>query len=598
MNEKSLPKMFFSRVNKYGEKTVLRTKKDGKWKDISWNEFGKNVKNFALGLISLGIEKEDKVSILSWNRVEWVFADLGILSCGGIPVSIYASNTPKEVGYIISHSESKIVVVENDEQLKKVLQIKDELSMLKKIIIIDGKEKYDGNDILNFNTISKLGEEFDKNNPTIFEERLNSVSEDDISMIIYTSGTTGPPKGALLTHKNILFVCESLSKILPIGENDTSLSFLPLAHALERIIFYLSIYSSGCINFAENINTIAQNIVEVKPTVMVGVPRVFEKIYNGVITSVENSSKLKRKIFWWSVKIGKQVSELKVSKQPIPKLLSFKYKIADKVVFSKLRKKLGGRLKLFGCGGAPLSKEIHYFFYSAGMPILEAYGMTECSAPATMPRLDDMKFGCVGKPLQGVEVKIANDGEILIKGPNVFKGYFKNDEATRETLIDGWLYSGDIGEFDSDGFLKITDRKKDLIINSYGKNIAPQNIENHIKTNKYISQVVVCGDKKPYLTALITLNEKEIIDYAKERKIKYNNFLELVNTKEIKELVEKVIDEKNKSLAKFETIKKFRVLPQDFSQETGEMTPTMKVKRKFIFEKYKNIIEEMYREKE
>lgn len=593
---KTLPEMFWERVEKYQSRTILRAKKEGKWQDISWEEFGKWVKNFALGLISLGMMPKNTVSILSGNRPEWVFSDLAILSGGGIPVSIYASNLPQDVGYIIGHSESKIVVVENEEQLNKVLSVWDKLPQLEKIIVIDGDKEYENKNILSFNYVCKIGEERNTKNPIIFTERINSTQEYDAAFIIYTSGTTGPPKGVMLTHKNILFICRTLSQLIQVDERDTSLSFLPLAHALERIIFYISVYKSGYINFAENINTIAQNVVEVKPTIMIGVPRVFEKIYNAIITQVESQSPLKRKIFWWSINVGKIVSEIKVNKKTLPPFLFLKYFLADKLVFKKIRERVGGRIRFFGSGGAPLSPEIIRFFYSVGLPILEAYGLTESSAPATIATLDKIKFGYVGKPLPQVEVKIASDGEILIKGPNVFKGYFKNEEATKEAIKDGWLHSGDIGEFDKEGFLKITDRKKDLIITSGGKNISPQNIENHIKTNKYISQVMVYGDQKPYLVALITLNEKEVYEYAKEKGIKYNDFVSIVKSKEIEEMVEKIIKEKNQDLAKFETIKKFKILPGDFSQETGELTPTLKVKRKFTTAKYKDIIEEMYRE--
>lgn len=595
MEERNIAEMFFNRVRKYADETILRYKKCGRWIDITWNEFAREVRNFANGLLHLGIEKGDRISILSWNRPEWVIADLGILSTGAVPVSIYASNLAKEVGYIVNHSESKIIIVEDEEQLKKVLEIRDELPTLQKIVMIEKEREYEDKTILSLKEIQQYGVEFFQKNPSVLDERISSISEEDICMIIYTSGTTGPPKGVLLTNKNLLFICSSISKKIPVNRDDSTLSFLPLAHALERVVFYLSIYFSGVINFAENINTVGENILEVKPTIVIGVPRFFEKIYNAVITNVETRSPLIKKIFNWSLNTGKAYSKLKIEKKNIPFLLSLKYKIADKLVFRKIKERVGGRIKFFGCGGAPLSKEIIEFFYAVGLPVLEAYGLTETTAPSTISTPEEVKIGYVGKPLNGVEIKIAEDGEILIRGPNVFKGYFKNEEATKEAIVDGWFHTGDIGEIDKDGFLKITDRKKDLIITAGGKNIAPQNIENYLKTNRYISEVMVYGDRKPYLVALITLNEKEITEYALKNGIEYKDFAELVEKDEIKRFVQEIIEEKNKGLARFETIKKFRILPYEFSQQKGEITPTMKMKRKFIAEKYRDILEEMYK---
>ncbi len=601
---KNFPLLIHEKIKKNGERILFRKKSGDKWESYSWEEVGKFISHCACGLISLGLKEGDKVSILSQNRLEWVLSDLSIISSGAITVGIYASNTPKEVSYIINHSESKFVFIEDEEQLKKIITKKDELNQVKNFIIfeqnnLDVKNKI--SNLITFSELCEMGKKHYEAYPTILNERLNNINPEDILTIIYTSGTTGPPKGAMLSHSNVMFICEAVNKVMNLSSDDSYLSFLPLAHALERIVLYMCLYYEGLISFARSINTIAEDIKEVQPTIVVGVPRVFEKIYNRIISEAESGSKLKKIIFKWCLGVGKTVSEHKINKTKIPIFTLLKYKIADELVFKKLRKGVGGKVKFFGSGGAPLAKEIIEFFHYANLLILEAYGLTETTAPSTISRLDDFKFGCVGKPLPGVQVKIAEDGEILIKGPNVFKGYFKNDEATREAFEGEWFKSGDIGEFDEDGFLKITDRKKDLIITAGGKNIAPQNIENFIKTSKFISQAVVIGDKRPFLTALLTLQKDEIINYAIEKGIvKKDDYIDektyefIINHQAVKALVSSIIEEKNKELAKFETIKKFTILQNDFSQETGELTPTLKVKRKVVNQKYANIIERMY----
>lgn len=594
MPEDTLVKMFQNRVRKYGERVALRRKRNNRWEELSWKEFGEQVKNFSLGLIVLGLQKGETVSILSENRPEWVFADLGIMSAGGIGVSIYAGNLPQDVAYIIAHSESKIVVVENQEQLSKVIAVRGELPYLEKIVVIEDFERRDDLMIMSFSDVGKLGFEQGCKDEKMFEKRLLEVKPEDTAAIVYTSGTTGPPKGVMLSQANFIFICSSTLKIFAVSDQDISLSFLPLAHALERVVFFMTIYAGATVSFAESIKKIGENILEVRPTILIGVPRIFEKIYEGVISRAESTSRVQKVIFNWCVRGGKMVCDLRLSNKKIPLLLRLKYRIADRLIFSKLRDRLGGRIKIMGSGGAPLAKEIIEFFLAAGLPILEAYGMTETTAPSMITRLENMRPGYVGQAIPGVKIKIAEDGEILIKGGNLFKGYFKNPQATAEALKDGWLHSGDIGEIDREGFLKVTDRKKDIIITAGGKNVAPQNIENNLKVGKYISQVMVYGDRRPYLTALITLNEEEVVRFAQANKIRFANFAQLSQHSVIKQLVIDIVREKNEGLARFERIKRFVILPEDFSYQSGELTPTIKVKRKFTQEKFAKIIEGMY----
>jgi len=595
MQEVTLVRMFRNRVERYGDRVCLRHKAAGQWREISWNDFRERVDAFALGLISLGFEPGECVSVLSTTRPEWVIADLGILSARGRTVGIYPSNPPKDVEYLLSHSEAAFVVVENPDQLEKVLSVRERLPALRKIIVMEGLPDRADEDLIDFEAFLDHGRSQADALRDEFEARPAAARPEEIATCIYTSGTTGPPKGALITHANILFNVEATKERVPLSAGDEYISYLPLAHLLERFIFYATIFHGVTINYAESFERLGANLLEVRPTAIIGVPRVFEKIFDRVVGAAEAAGPVKRWLFRWSVSVGKTYAALKVEKQPIPAGLRLRHALADRLVFSKLREKIGGRVKWLGSGGAPLSRSIAEFFHAAGLPIFEAYGLTESSAPAVCHAIDDYRFGTVGKPIPGVEVKTADDGEILIRGPNVFAGYFKDPEATALAIKDGWLYSGDVGVFDADGFLKITDRKKDLIITAGGKNIAPQNIENLMKSSKYISQFMAYGDKKPYCVALVTLNMEEVRPWAEARGLLSGDEAEFARRPEVRELIQGVIDEKNRELVSVETIKKFQILDHDFSEDTGELTPTMKVKRKFTSNKYIDIIEEMYK---
>jgi long-chain acyl-CoA synthetase len=591
----NIPQMFMARAAQYTGKKAFRFKRGEKWVDMTWDEIRELVMAIASGLIEIGIKKGDKVNILSQTRYEWVLSDIGSLSIGAITAPIYPSNTSAQCEYIINDSESRLIFVENQQQLDKIREIRKNIPNVIKIVVFESGFKTDDPTVISLDELIKIGKSALKNNEATIKKTIDEIKPDDLATFVYTSGTTGPPKGVIQTHKNHIAMVSNLRKVYDHRSGDVNLFFLPLAHSFARAIEYFSIYTAdGMVAFAESIDKVAQNLVEVKPNIMASVPRIFEKVYQAVLSGAQ-ASPLKKKIFDWAVGVGRQVSQLIQKKQPIPLGLRIKRAIAHKLVFSKLHEKLGGRIRFFVSGGAPLSREIAEFFHAAGILILEGYGLTETCPATHINRYDNYKFGTVGQAIPGVEVKLAPDGEIIVRGDNIAKGYYKKPEATKEVFSeDGWFKTGDIGEIDSEGFLKITDRKKDLIKTAGGKYIAPQNIENMLKADPFVSQAVVIGDQKPYCVVLIAINKEEAEKFAKEKGIQYKDYLDLTKKPEIRERVKQTIDAVNSKLAKFETLKKFEILPKDLTQEDDELTPTLKVKRKNITKKYKDLIESMY----
>jgi long-chain acyl-CoA synthetase len=597
MTDKNLAHMFFNRAKKYGERTCMLVKKDGEWTPLSWNYIGDTVRNLSLGLISLGLKQGEKVSLLSENRPKWAFSDLATLSAGGIVVTIYATNTPDQVQYIIDNSDSKFVVVSNNNQLQKVLEVSDQLPKLEHIIIFEPISGITDKDprVKSFLEVSNLGRDFA--DPDEFDRRIEGTDIHQVATLIYTSGTTGDPKGVQLTHNNLYSNVEATSKVAAISDSDTALSFLPLSHSLERMAgYYTPIYNGTTIAYAESVDALIQNIGEVHPTIMVSVPRIYEKIHARILGNAEAGGALKKKIFDWSVEIGGKVSKRKVKHQAIPAVLKMQYKVAEKLVFSKLKHKLGGRLRFFVSGGAPLAQPLAEFFHSAGVLILEGYGLTETSPVITANTINSYKFGTVGKPIPGIEIKIAEDGEILSKGPNVMVGYYKKEEDTAQALEGGWFHTGDIGEIDEEGFLKITDRKKDLIVTAGGKNIAPQNIELLLKMEKYVEQVNVVGDTRKYLVAVIVPSFEEVRKFAKANEISFETNADLVGNEQVYKLVEDAVKRVNSQLAKYETIKKFVLSDIEFTQENGMITPTLKIKRKIVNAHFADRIDALYKD--
>lgn len=589
----TLSQLFLNTIKSYPKDDLFLSKKEGKYVPISTEEFADRVKCFSLGLRDLGLEEGDKLIILSENRPEWVISDVANLCLGGITVPIYTSLIPEQIKYIIDDSDAKIVVVSDQGQWQKIEAIKSELTKVTSYITCLS-EAPEG--VLTFAQVLERGKKMDKQNPGLFEKMALEVKPDAIASIIYTSGTTGPPKGVMLTHSNIFSNVKTCSSILPFKDTDTVLSFLPLSHILERMAMFAYLHNGMSIGFAESIDTLGENLLEVRPHIMVNVPRVLEKIYAKVIDNVQVSSSLKRKIFFWAVKVGRKYGRKKILNQPISKLLQFKRNLANKLVFSKVYAKTGGRVRFFLCGGAPLSKDIGEFFYAIGLTVIEGYGLTETSPVITANTFENLKFGTVGKPIPGVDVRIDEDGEILTKGPHVMNGYYKKEAASREVFEGGWFHTGDIGHFDEEGFLVITDRKKDIIVTSGGKNVAPQPIEGILNLNAYISNALVIGDSRKFISALVVPNFEKLEEYAKQNNISFEDHCDLVKKEEIVRFIQEQVDRSVPNLASYEKVKKIALLDKEFEIEKGEITPTLKVKRNIVEEKYKGIIDAMYRE--
>ena len=599
MSNETLLTYFQKHVKEHPDQVAIRHKDYGIWHDVTWSQYGEMVRQVAMGLISLGLQKGECVSIISENRPEWVYADFGIMSAGGVTAGVYATNSPEQCGYVVQNSGSRFYFAENEEQFDKTLKFRKDTPCLEKVIVIEmeGLKRFKDTLLMSFDDLLRMGKEYDEKHPGLFEQRLREVKPDDLAVLIYTSGTTGPPKGAMLTHSNLLYMSEAMEEANPIRDGDETLSYLPLCHVFEQLFTVMINVRFGTVcNFIESPDTVMDNMKEVSPTVTCGVPRIWEKYASGIMIRMSDATLLKRMIFKASMGIGMKYAGLKLNFKPIPLYLKTAYLAAYVAVFRKLKERLGfDRVRVAYSGAAPISPDVLKFFNAIGLPLVEGYGQTEGTGVTSVSRKGRLKIGKVGQPLSGVEVKIAEDGEILVKGPGIFKGYFKNPEATAETLKDGWLHSGDVGELDADGFLKITDRKKDLIITAGGKNIAPQNIENQLKFSSYINDAVVIGDRKKYLVALIAIDEENVIKYAQNHKIQFGTYGSLTQAPEIKQLIQTEVDRVNKSLAQVEQVKKFAIIPKKLYEEDGEVTPTMKVKRKSINEAYKDIIEKMYR---
>lgn len=594
----TIPELYKYLTEDYGLQKggyVIQRKVDGEYKGISYGELKEETDLFAFGLAALDLKKNDCVAIISENRPEWVYADFAMQLLGIINVPLYPSLTSDSIEYILNDSEAKMVIVSTSFQLNKVQKIVQKCKHIKYIIILneheDGSEQ---SNTITFKQIQQKGKDLQKTHPDLLQKVSSEIRENDVCTIIYTSGTTGEPKGVILSHENIISNVNAVLDIFPITKDDVFLSFLPLCHIFERMGGYYTAFAAGCtVYYAESIEKVATNLQEARPTLMTSVPRLFERIQSRIIKNVESQSSKKQKIFYWALEVGKQyASAKKLGSSSLS--LSLKHKLADKLVFKKIRERTGGRLRFFISGGAALHKELGEFFEAVGIQIVEGYGLTESSPVISANRLDDYKFGTVGKPLPGVEVKIAPDGEILARGPNIMQGYYKKKKETEETIINGWLHTGDIGVFDSEGFLMITDRKKHLFKTSAGKYIAPTPIENTFLASKYIDQFVLIGDRRMFLSALIVPDYESLKEYADAHKIPYSSEADLTNNEKIYKLIEDDMAKLQKKLANYERVRKFALLDKPFTIETGEITPSLKIKRKVVEEKYSELIGRMY----
>jgi len=592
---KSIPDMLRVNAAEFRDKPALKYRKQGEFVLLSYAQLYNRAMMVTRGLKKLNVKPGDRIAILSENRAGWVIADLGILCAAAVTVPIYPTNTPEQIEYMLNHSGAKIIFVSGKFQYEKLLKVRESIPGLELVISF---ERFLGNPIFQactFYQMSEIDTPITEEEKKEIEAGIDLITPNDMLTLIYTSGTTGVPKGVMLSHNNILTNTKYLTEQSgSVADNDVLLSFLPLSHILERTAgYYMPIRNGALMAFADSIEKIAENMMEVQPTIMVCVPRLFEKIYHRIFENVHQMPTMKKNIFHWALGVGKKFVEEKYIKKQLSKAIEVKYAIADRLVFSKLREKFGGRMKLFCCGGAPLDKTINEFFWVIGIPIFEGYGLTETSPAISFNNLDNVRFGSVGILLEETEVKIAGDGEILVKGPQLMLGYYNDPAATAETYQDGWFKTGDIGKMEN-GFLYITDRKKELIITAGGKNIAPQPVENELKMDKFVSSAFVYGDRKPYLTALIVPNIERLLEFTKEHHIHYFDLDDLVKAEPVQKLFEQRIAEINGKLAQYETIKKFVLLAHDFSIENGELTPTMKLRRKVIYEKHKQKIEDMY----
>ncbi len=589
------PDLFFHQVNRLGDRVALRRKDYGIWNRVSWTEYGKKVREVAAGLLSLGLEPGDRVAILGDNRPEWLICHLGAMTAGGATCGVYPTSAAEQVAYVLGHSEANVLFVENEEQVDKVLQIMDELKVTQ-VVVWDPKGLwgFSHEKMIFFDEFLAKGQEYLRQYPDSVSARLKAINLDDTAMIIYTSGTTGPPKGAMLSHNNILNLTDSFVAANPFYETDELLSYLPLAHIYENLISMFGAVEAGStVNFVESIDTLAQNLREVSPTIFCSVPRIWEKFASMVYIRMSDSTLVKKVLYKVAVAVGLRYVRTKRGSRQRFQWGALYWPLYWLVLFH-LKRQLGfERVRYAVCGAAPASPELFEYYNALGIPLREGYGQTESTGVIATQRLDRPRWGTVGEPISGVEVKIAEDGEILVRGPNVFKGYFKDPELTAQTIKDGWLHTGDVGAVE-EGYLKILDRKKDILITAGGKNITPAFIENKLKFSSYIQDAVVIGDGRKYLVAMILIDEDNVTKYAQDNRIPFTTFADLTQNQEIRKLIDSEVSKVNKTLSRVETIKKFELLPRRFYEEDGDVTPTKKVKRRFLEERYADLIHKMY----
>ena len=594
----TIPKLFLRNVREYGPRVALREKGLGIWKRVTWRGYYEHVRDFSTGLKALGFEPGDKVSILGDNCREWLYADMAAQSLRGIAVGIYPTDVAGQVKYILKNSDSKFVITKDQEQVDKVLQVKHELPLLKKVIVIDmkGLRRYQDPLILSFEETEKMGRTLHEQMPNFFEECIHSTRAEDVAIIVYTSGTTGDPKGAMISHKGMISMVRGLSQILDFRSNDSVVSVLPLCHIAERMFSLIfPMYVGYTVNFAESVNTLQEDMKEISPTAFLNVPRIWEKMHSNIMIRMQDAVFFKQWVFKAIMPIGERVSKYKLENKPIPVLWRFLHWIGYFSLFRALKNQLGLlQTRIFVSGAAPLSPDLIKFYHSIGVPVRECYGMTEMSGISFMPKDHEVRVGGVGKPISGVEFKLGEDGEIFQKGDSVFVGYYGNPKATQETVVEGWLHTGDVGRVDEEGILYLTDRKKDIIITAGGKNIAPSEIENKLKFSPFIKEAIVIGDRRKYLSCLIQIDLENVSNWAQSNKIAYTTYKSLATHPDIHKLIGKEIGEVNKHFSRVETIKKFKILEKELDPDDEELTATMKVKRAVIEKKFKDIIEAMY----
>jgi long-chain acyl-CoA synthetase len=593
----TIPRLFHHRVAEWGAQTAFREKRLGIWRATSWHEYGDHAKWVGLGLVSLGLRRGDVVSILAETKPEWLYADMGVMGAGGVSNGIYPTDPSRQVEYIVNDSDSRFLFVENEEQLDKYLDVRERCPQLRKVIVLDleGLAAFRDPQVLAFDELLALGRNYETKHPELWDELVNASAPEELALLVYTSGTTGPPKGAMLCHRNVLFQLDNADAFIPLQGDGEQLAFLPLCHIAERTFtIFLPLRSGAVANFAENLETVPDNVREVAPTLFFAVPRIWERFYSTVVIQMKEATWIGRLAYTWAMRIGHAVAQRRLENLRPSPALALLFKVADYFVLENIKRSIGmHRVRYAGTGAAPIAPDLIKWYRALGIDMRELYGQTEnCGLATGMP--DRIKLGTVGVPAPRTELMLSPDGEILLRGPHIFMGYFKQPGKTAETLRGGWLHTGDVGTVDNEGYLRITDRMKDIIITAGGKNITPSEFENLLKFSPYVSDAVVIGDRRKFLTCLVMIDYDNVAKYAQDTDVTFTDFGSLCRTQEVQDLIWSEIEEVNRGFARVETIKKFRLIEHQLSAEDDELTPTMKLKRKFVNEKYKELIESMY----
>ncbi|MEC9347009.1 MAG: AMP-binding protein [Pseudomonadota bacterium] len=595
----TVPMMFWNRVEKWSDRIAMRKKELGIWRAVTWAEFGTRARNVGLGLDRMGIGKGDVVAVLSNTVPEWMHVDMGVQGIGAVCAGIYPTDAAAQVQYLVNDSLARVIFVEDEEQLDKVLSIRSACPTLQRIVIFDmeGLAKFSDPMAVSFEEFLAEGEAQHASRPQRWQDLLRIAQPSDVAILVYTSGTTGPPKGAMITHDNICFQIVNGATVLPQEEGGERVAFLPLCHVAERLLTYLSLYSGNIANFVESPDTVFENIQEIQPTTFFAVPRIWEKFFSQINLAVKDATRLQQWAYATALKWGYGIADKELAGEPVSAIERFRYAIGFWLVLRNVRTLLGlSRVRWVGTGAAPISPQLIRWYRALGIEMLELYGQTENTGIATTNLPGDIRLGTVGRCVKYAEAKLSPQGEILLKGRHIFKGYLNQPEKTAETIVDGWLHTGDVGAIDNEGYVKVTDRMKDIIITAGGKNITPSEIENELKFSPFISDAVVIGDRRKYLTALIMIDQENVEKFAQDRNIAFTSFASLARAREVVALIGEEIERVNEKFARVETIKKFQLIDKQLDPEDEEVTPTMKLKRKFVEKKYAELIEGMYRE--